>query len=119
MLEPRHIKLGNLAVIVRSKNAGPYRVTFDVLFDRDENYQAVSQSKALNAESIARTYGIERKQVSSFFEIPIARAFKVTFIRPLAQCSEGETDVYGAQQHVPLMNMLIPVTTNVQEFYDV
>ena len=118
-MQERHIKLGNLAAIVRSKNAGPYRITFDVLFDRDENYQAVSQSKVLHAESIAKAYGIELKQVSSFFEIPIARAFKVTFIRPHAQCGEGETDVYGAQQHVPLMNMLIPVSTVVKEFHDV
>ncbi|WP_439589057.1 DUF4387 domain-containing protein [Hydrogenophaga sp.] len=119
MPEVRNIKLGNLAAIVRSKNAGPYRVTFDVLFDCDENYQAVSSSKALNAESIATVYGIDRQQVSSFFEIAVARAFKVTFIRPHAQCGEGETDVYGAQQHVPLMNMPIPVTTTVKEFHDV
>ena len=119
MTQARQIKLGNLAAIVRSKNAGPYRVTFDVLFDRDENYQAVSISKVLSAESVAKAYGIDLKSVSSFFEIPIARAFKVTFIRPHAQCAEGESDVYGAQQHVPLMNMLIPVSTNVKEFHDV
>jgi len=116
MQQARPIKLGNLAVMVRSKNAGPYRLTFDVLFDRDENYQAVSESKALSAETVAKAYGVDPRQVSSFFEIPVARAFKVTFIRPHAQCGEGETDVYGAQQHVPLMNMLIPVTTPVKEF---
>ena len=117
----RHIKLGNLAAIVRSKNAGPYRITFDVLFDQDENYQAVAESKALSAESVARAYRIEIGEVSSFFQIPVARAFKVTFIRPHAQCSEGETDVYGAQQHVPLMNMLIPIPSAVpvKELHDV
>lgn len=119
MQDARNIKLGNLAAIVRSKNAGPYCITFDVLFDRDENYRAVSDSKALSAGSIAKAYGIDVSQVSSFFEIPVARAFKVTFIRPHAQCGEGETDVYGAQQHVPLMNMPIPVTTPVKEFHDV
>ncbi|HVZ45193.1 MAG TPA: DUF4387 domain-containing protein [Ramlibacter sp.] len=119
MQPARPIKLGNLAAIVRSKNAGPYRLTFDVLFDREENYLAVSRSGALSAESVARAYGVDAKQVSSFFEIPVARAFKITFVRPHAQCGEGETDVYGAQQHVPLMNMLIPVTTTVKEFDDV
>jgi hypothetical protein len=119
MTQTRQIKLGNLAAIVRSKNAGPYRLTFDVLFDRDENYQAVSKSGALTPQAIATAYGIDEKRISSFFEIPIARAFKVTMYRPHAQCSEGETDVYGAQQHVPLMHMLIPVSTPVREFNDV
>jgi hypothetical protein len=119
MPEIRQVKLGNLAAIVRSKNAGPYRLTFDVLFDRDENYLAVSRSGALTAEAVARAYGIDVAKISSFFEIPVAKAFKVTMFRPHAQCSEGETDVYGAQQHVPLMNMLIPVSTPVKEFHDV
>jgi len=119
MPQSRQIKLGNLAAIVRSKNAGPYRLTFDVLFDRDENYQAVSRSGTLTAEAVAKAYGVDVKTISSFFEIPIARAFKVTMFRPHAQCAAGESDVYGAQQHVPLMNMLIPVSTDVREFHDV
>lgn len=119
MPQIRHIKLGNLAGIVRSKNAGPYRLTFDVLFDLEENYEAVSKSGAFTAEAVARAYGIDPKGVSSFFEIPFARAFKVTMFRPHPQCSEGEADVYGAQQHVPLMNMSIPVSSTVKELADV
>ncbi len=119
MPQTHQVKLGNLAAIVRSKNAGPYRLTFDVLFDRDENYQAVSKSGVLNSKSVANAYGIDVDKISSFFEIPIARAFKVTMFRPHAQCSSGETDVYGAQQHVPLMNMLIPVSTTIKGYDDV
>ncbi|MGB6103104.1 MAG: DUF4387 domain-containing protein [Pusillimonas sp.] len=119
MPQTHQIKLGNLAAIVRSKNAGPYRLTFDVLFDRDEHYQAASQSGALTSESVAEAYGIDVKKISSFFEIPIARAFKVTIFRPHVQCGNGETDVYGAQQHVPLMNMLIPVPITIKGFNDV
>ncbi|WP_354112304.1 DUF4387 family protein [Bradyrhizobium sp. S3.12.5] len=33
------------------------------------------------------------------------RAFEATLLRPGAQCASGRSDVYGAQQHVPLMNM--------------
>jgi hypothetical protein len=119
MTQTRQIKLGNLAAIVRSKNAGPYRLTFDVLFDREENYRAVSESGALTAEAVAKAYNIDVANISSFFEIPIAKAFKVTMFRPHPQCGEGETDVYGAQQHVPLMNLLIPVSGPVKEFHDV
>jgi hypothetical protein len=119
MQQTRLVKLGNLATIVRSKNAGPYRITLDVLFDCEDLYFAVSNSHTLNAESVARAYGVDPAKVSSFFEIPIARAFKATLFRPHAQCSAGESDVYGAQQHVPLMNMLIPVPSTVSEYRDV
>ncbi|MGY4257786.1 hypothetical protein ACVI1L_004854 [Bradyrhizobium sp. USDA 4516] len=119
MSETRLVKLGNLAAIVRSKNAGPYRLTLDALFDRDDLYTAVSKSGALNVESIARAYRVDVTMISSFFEVPVARAFKVTFVRPHAQCSLGEGDVYGAQQHVPLMNMLIPVPINISEYCDI
>jgi hypothetical protein len=119
MPQTRLVKLGNLAAIVRSKNAGPYRITLDVMFDRDNLYSVVSESKALSVESVARAYGVDATNISSFFEIPVARAFKVTLFRPHAQCAPGESDVYGAQQHVPLMNMLIPVPVSVSEYHDV
>ncbi|RXG85303.1 DUF4387 domain-containing protein [Bradyrhizobium zhanjiangense] len=119
MPETRLVKLGNLAAIVRSKNAGPYRLTLDALFDRDDLYSAVSKSKSLTRESVARAYGVDPSMISSFFEVPVARAFKVTFVRPHAQCSLGESDVYGMQQHVPLMNMLIPVPSSISEYHDV
>lgn len=115
----RLVKLGNLAAIVRSKNAGPYRLTLDALFERDDLYLAVSRSRALNAESVAKAYGLDPAMISSFFEVPVARAFKVTLVRPHAQCSLGESDVYGMQQHVPFMNMLIPVPADISEYHDV
>ena len=36
-----------------------------------------------------------------------ARAVKATIRRPLASGDVGERDVYGAQQHAPLMNLEI------------
>lgn len=119
MPQTRLVKLGNLASVVRSKNAGPYRITFDVLFDRDDFYQLVSKSGALTADNVAKAYGIERSKISSFFEIPSARAFKATIHRPSAQCALGESDVYGAQQHAPLLDMMIPVPVDTKEFEDV
>ncbi|MFE3280841.1 DUF4387 domain-containing protein [Nocardia sp. NPDC059239] len=112
MESTRLVKLGSLAAIVRSKNAGPYRITFDVLFDREDLYADVLASRSLNPKSIASAYG-GSTVVSSFFEIPIVRAFKATIIRPRAQCGIGEGDVFGAQQHVPLMNMLVPISSSL------
>ena len=101
--------LKNLADIVRSKNAGPYRITFDVLFKDKDRYEAVRATKAINPASVAAAYGLAESQISSFFEIDMANAIKITIVRPRAQGVAGDGDMYGCQHHVPLMNMTIPV----------
>jgi hypothetical protein len=38
-----------------------------------------------------------------------ARAIKITIRRPVDSGGIGDSDVYGAQQHAPLIDVLIPV----------
>jgi alkanesulfonate monooxygenase SsuD/methylene tetrahydromethanopterin reductase-like flavin-dependent oxidoreductase (luciferase family) len=47
------MQLQDLAQVVRSKNAGPRRITLDVIFGSDVEYQRAAQSEALTAEKIA------------------------------------------------------------------
>lgn len=101
--------LRNLADIVRSKNAGPYRITFDILFRDKARYEAVKATGAINSEAVAAVYGLQREDISSFFEIDMANAIKVTIRRPRAQGAMGDGDMYGCQHHVPLMQLQIPV----------
>lgn len=100
--------LREVAVIVRSKNAGPYRITFDILFKDASSYQTVLRSGAITPASVAAAYGIEVSEISSFFEVDMANAIKMTIKRPRAQGSSGEGDMYGCQHHVPLMNIIVP-----------
>ena len=102
--------LKTLADIVRSKNAGPYRITFDILFRDRDRYEAVRKTGAINPESVAAAYGLKLEAISSFFEIDMANAIKITIKRPRAQGSMGDGDMYGCQHHVPLMEMQIPVS---------
>ncbi len=101
--------LKDVADIVRSKNAGPYRITFDILFKDAARYQAVRRSGAITPAAVAAAYGIELSQISSFFEIDMANAIKVTIKRPRAQGTAGDGDMYGCQHHVPLMTLMIPI----------
>ena len=39
-----------------------------------------------------------------------ARAFKATVPRVISSGDIGDTDVYGAQQHAPLLDIDIPIT---------
>lgn len=103
------LALKDLADIVRSKNAGPYRITFDILFKEKAAYESLRRSGAITPEAVAKAYRIPVSGVSSFFEIDMANAIKITITRPRAQGSSGEGDMYGCQQHVPLMNIQVPV----------
>jgi hypothetical protein len=103
-------ELSQLAAIVRSKNAGPFLVTFDVLFNDEETYRQVCESGAVTPDSIARAFDVQTSAVTSFFLVPMANAIKVTLRRPIVQGAFGDSDVYGCQQHVPLMKMRIPVS---------
>lgn len=101
--------LRELAAVIRSKNAGPFRITFDILFTDREAYRRVCASRVLSRESIANRFAIPPSQVSSIFEVDMANAIKFTIIRPINQCAPGERDVYGAQQHAPLLDIEVPL----------
>ena len=104
--------LAELASIIRSKNAGPFRLTFDILFDDEAAFLTVVAADVINPDNMADLFGVERSRVSSVHVLPEALAMKVTLIRPRAQGSPGERDVYGCQQHVPLMSLTVPLAGN-------
>ena len=77
------VPLRELAQVIRSKNAGPFELTFDIIFDRKAAYEEVKTSGALTAEKLARLYNIpvEDVLVAMFFDA--AMAFKMTVKPPL------------------------------------
>ena len=97
-------KLADLAEVIRSKNSGPYELTFDVIFKDEAAYQLVAEAGVINPQSFAELYGLSEKEVIGVVNFPLAKAVKITIARPLPSGSLGETDVYGAQQHGPLLN---------------
>jgi hypothetical protein len=101
------VALSELADIIRSKNAGPYRITFDVLFDDPARYRMVRDSGAVTRETVAIAYGVTPDEISSLFAVDMANAIKITLKRR-PQGTPGDSDMYGCQQHVPLMQL--PVT---------
>jgi hypothetical protein len=102
--------LCELADIIRSKNAGPFRITFDILFADPMHYRQVRDSGAVTIETVAAAYRIDPSEITSFFHVDMANAIKVTLRRPRGQGSFGESDIYGCQQHVPLLGLAIPVS---------
>ena len=100
-------KLIDLATILRSKNAGPLYVTFDVMFDNRNLYERVKESGVLTRELISEIYDVDAKDVSNIM-YDIVTSLKITIPRKEISGSLLDTDVYGCQQHVPLSNVMIP-----------
>ena len=98
------VNLRDLASVIRSKNAGPFELTLDILLKDDETFQRLKKADVINPEAIAKLYCIPVTDVIGIVYFPNARAIKATIVRPLASGALGERDVYGAQQHGPLMN---------------
>ncbi|HTC07297.1 MAG TPA: DUF4387 domain-containing protein [Acetobacteraceae bacterium] len=99
------MRLSEIAQVIRSKNAGPRRLTLDVMFANDADYQRVVQSPALSQEAIGRLYRLPADQVA-VIPYPLGRAIKITLPRDTAG-DPGDRDVYGAQQHAPLLGVEI------------
>ncbi len=103
--------LKNLAQVIRSKNAGPFEITFDVMFTDPAVYRRVRDSGVLTRARVGELYRLDDADITycDFFEP--ALAFKFTLIRRGDQGGVGERDTFGAQQHAPLLDLPIPDTT--------
>lgn len=97
--------LRDLASVIRSKNSGPYELTFDIIFKDFETYAKVKEARAITEKDFAALYGISETQIIKLVYFDPAKAVKVTIVRPLTSGALGESDVYGAQQHSPLITM--------------
>ena len=100
--------IGELAQVVRSKQAGPYRLTFDIVFEDPDVYERVRRSGVITSELVARLYGVPLDQITAFTDFEPGLAFKITMRRRLTAGDPGDTDVYGACQSAPLLDVEIP-----------
>ena len=99
--------LGDLASLIRSKNAGPFTLTFDVMFEEEATYRRVIAAGVLTRARFAAMYRVPEERVM-FFHHDAARAIKISIPRPTVQCDPGDGDAYGGQQHAPLVEIEVP-----------
>ena len=101
-------RLEELTDIFRSKNAGPFRVTIDIVFAQQFYYDTVKRSGVLTENAEALRYGVEAQQVKIYY-VDSIRTVKITVPRSgVSSGAPGDRDVYGAQQHGPLLDFEIP-----------
>jgi len=97
------IKLTDVAEVIRSKNSGPYELTFDIMFKEQTVFEDFAAKNVMTPAVFAELYGIKESDVLSVMAFPPSKAVKITIVRPMSSGALGEKDVYGAQQHGPLL----------------
>jgi hypothetical protein len=100
-------QLYELARLIRSKNAGPFELTIDVMFNDKESYDRVISSQVLSAERMAELYHVDASVVQ-LFQADVALAIKISLPRPIPSGSLQDTDIFGGQFHSPIVRLDIP-----------
>lgn len=103
---PGGVLLTALAPVIRSKNAGPTQLTLDLFFRDAGAYDLAQGSAALTADAVAGLYGLPPGAVHRY-AMPALQAMKFTLPRAVCAGSPGDGDVYGAQQHGPLLALRV------------
>jgi hypothetical protein len=101
-------KLTELARVIRSKNAGPFELTFDIIFKDAESYEGAKQSGVFSPGLFAELYRVPIEKVLNFCFFDQAYAIKATIARSISSGTAGDSDVFGAQQHAPLLEIEVP-----------
>jgi len=99
--------LGSLAQLIRSKNAGPWMLTIDIMFPDEITYQHVVDSNVIRKEVIAPLLKIPESTVEIYYYSP-ANAIKISFPRSVPNGHRLDNDLFGGQQFAPLVSLQIP-----------
>lgn len=99
------MKLYQTAKLVRSKNAGPFTITFDIIFTDHGACHLVRAGGRLDAELFSRLYRVPRETVRVYW-IEALHAVKVSIPRPSGSAGgPADADVYGCQWYAPLVEL--------------
>jgi hypothetical protein len=102
-------RLLDLCSLIRSKNAGPFVLTFDFMCHDQAGYDRLRKSGVLTPALFADLYGADPEQVLVVHH-DRAQAVKVSLPRPVRQGDIHDSDSYGGQQYAPLVDLEIPET---------
>lgn len=93
------------ARVIRSKNSGPYELTLDIIFKERRYFELFRAENVINPELICRLYRIPQADILGILYFEPAQAVKITMKRRIPSGALGDGDIYGAQQHAPLLEI--------------
>lgn len=96
------VRLSDLAVYIKSANAGATQITIDAGFADAETFENVRSSGSINEEAIAEIYHVDPALVQIHHYSP-ANTIKITLPRAVVSGGFDERDFDGVQQYVPIL----------------
>lgn len=99
-------RLIDYCTLIRSKNAGPFVLTFDFMFKDLESLRKVKQANVITRKYFAKLFHTDVRKITLVFH-ERALAAKVSIPRPHFQGEIEDGDYYGGQQYAPLMEIHI------------
>jgi len=96
------LKLKDSVKVLRSKNAGVWHITIDIVFKNRELYDR-AKSK-INRDFFCRLF---KRDTVDYFECDSIYTLKISFLRDSAAGSIYDTDCLGANFYIPLMDIEI------------
>jgi hypothetical protein len=92
------------AKVLRSKNAGPFVITLDVIFGTRADFEGVRAN--ITRAALAQVYAVPLEDVLGVDFVPELKAMKASFKRTLPSGHPGDSDCYGMNQEQPLARLL-------------
>ena len=102
-------RLRDMAVVIRSKDAGINRLTFDIVFNSAADYESALTSNAFAKRNVAAVLGVSVDQIVGTYFVDSCNAIKISMERLNISASLDEHDVFGAQQQAAVERLSIPV----------
>jgi len=110
MSDSNNVHLEDLCSVIRSKNAGPFLITLDIIFQDSSSYYAIKDNNLITKCTISEVYNISESEVVVLEHIDSLHAIKATLKRHYPSGSPGDTDVYGMNQEGPLLQLTFPLS---------
>jgi Domain of unknown function (DUF4387) len=98
------MRLDQIAKVIRSKNAGPCLLTLDLLLADEATFAYLATRIGTLRRRVAERYGRSENEIAVHPFKP-ALAVKITLPREIVSGDIGDRDIYGAQQHAPLLDI--------------
>jgi hypothetical protein len=99
------MKLCEAAALIRSKNAGPFWMTIDIMFKSADLFDSCRASNVITAELISAIYDNVSPDDVQIYAHRTALAMKVSFPRQTTSGSARDSDVFGGQQYAPILEI--------------
>lgn len=105
------VPLSSLCCVLRSKNASPFLTTIDLFFDEKSKYELARSSDALKPANLAGRLGVPECSILGVHTHEEALGIKITMVKRggYASGDPENADVFGTQQHVPLLDLPVAI----------